>query len=72
MGVSKTNDYIQIKIKIPNPSHEPPASSKALNGDLKEIDVLCTLKIRIEGQNMDNEHIKDNWLYPNKDQDAKT
>ena len=31
MGVSKTSDHIQIKIKMPNPSQEPPASSKAPN-----------------------------------------
>ena len=36
MGVSKTNDHIQIKIKMPNPSQEPPASSKAPNEELKE------------------------------------
>ena len=48
MGVSKTSDHIQIKIKIPNPSQEPPASSKALNEDLKDMDVLCTFKIKIE------------------------
>ena len=29
MGVSKTGDNLQIKIKMPNPSQEPPASSKA-------------------------------------------
>ena len=45
--VSKTSDHMQIKIKIPNTSQEPPVSSKALNGDLKDIDVLCTLKIKI-------------------------
>ena len=35
IGVSKTIDHIQIKIKIPNPSKEPPASSKASNQDLR-------------------------------------
>ena len=50
-SVSKTSDYIQIKIKMPNPSQEPPASSKAPNEDLKDIDVLCTFKIEIESQN---------------------
>ena len=48
MGVSKTSDHIQIKIKMPNPSQEPPASSKAPNDDLKDMDVLCTFKIKIE------------------------
>ena len=42
MGVSKTSDNIQIKIKMPNPSQEAPASSKAPNENLKVMDVLCT------------------------------
>ena len=33
---------------MPNPSHEPPASSKAPNEDLKDIDVLCTFEIKKE------------------------
>ena len=60
-----------MKIKMPNPSQEPPASFKALNEDLKVIDVLCTLKIKIESQNLDHDCIKDNWPYQNEDQDAK-
>ena len=48
---SKTSDHIQIKIKMPNPSQEPPASSKAPNEDLKDMDVLCTFKIKIQSQN---------------------
>ena len=48
MGVSETSDHIQINIKMPNPSQEPPASSKAPNEDLKDMDVLCTFKIKIE------------------------
>ena len=44
---SKVADHIK-KIKMPNPSQEPPASSKAPNEDLKDIDVLCTFKIKIE------------------------
>ena len=52
MGVSKTIDHIQIKINISNPSQEPPASSKASNQDLKDMDVLCTSKIKIESQNL--------------------
>ena len=51
MGVSKTNNHIKIKIKMPNPSQEPPVSSKAPNEDLKDMDVLCTFKIKIENQN---------------------
>ena len=59
LGVSKTSDYIQIKIKMPNPSQEPPASSKAPNEDLKDMDVLSTFKIKLEGQNLDHRCIKD-------------
>ena len=47
MGVSKTSDHIQIKIKMPNPSQESPVSSKAPNQDLNGIDVLCSFKIKI-------------------------
>ena len=35
IGKSKTSDHIQIKIKMLNPSQEPPASSKAQNQGLK-------------------------------------
>ena len=48
MAVLKTNDYIQIMIKMPNPNQEPPASSQATNQDLKDMDVLYTIKIKIE------------------------
>ena len=51
MGLPTTSDYIQIKIKMPNPSREYQASFKAPNQDLKDMDVLCTLKIKIENQN---------------------
>ena len=60
MGVSKISDHIKIKIKMPNPSQEPPASPKALNQDLKDIDLLCTFKIIIESQNSEYGCIKDN------------
>ena len=71
MGVSKTTETINIKIKMPNPSQEPPASSKAPNEDLKDMDVLCTFKIKIESHNSEYGSIKDEWPYPNEDQDAK-
>ena len=71
MRISKTSDYIQIKINMPNPSQEPPASSKAPNEDLKDMDVLCTFKIKIESQNLDHGYIKDQWPYQNQYQDAK-
>ena len=85
IGVAKTSDNIQIKNKMPNPSQEPPVSSKALNEDLKDITInliqikinmtnpsqepsaspnslnedlkdmyaLCTFKIKIKSQNLD-------------------
>ena len=34
------------KIKIPNPSQNPPASSKVLNQDLIDMDVILTFKIQ--------------------------
>ena len=51
MGISSTSDHVQIKIKIPNPSQEPPVSSKPPNKDLKDIDVPCNFKIKIEKKN---------------------
>merc|ERR1712082_395463 len=71
MGLSKTIDHIQIKIKMPYPSQELPASSIAPNDDLKDMDVLCIFKIKIESQNLDHGCIKDQRPYPNQDQDAK-
>ena len=35
IGMSKTSDHIQIKIKMSNPSQDPLASSKVPNGDSK-------------------------------------
>ena len=71
MAVSETRDHIQVKIKMPNPSQEPPTSSKAPNEDLKDMDVLCTFKIKIESQNSEYVCTKDQWPYPNQYQDAK-
>ena len=48
MDALKSNGHIQIKIKMPNSSREPAVSSKAPNEDLKDMDVLCTFKIKIE------------------------
>ena len=70
MCVPKTSDNIQINIRMPNPSQEPPASSKAPNQDLKDMDVLCTFKIKIESQNFEYGCTKDQWPYPNQYQDA--
>ena len=48
-----------MKIKIPNPSQEPPVSSKAQIHDLKEMDVLCSFKIKMESHNLKQGCIKD-------------
>ena len=40
-------------IKMPNPSQEPQASSKAQNQDLEDMDVLGTFKIKLESQTLD-------------------
>ena len=53
IGVPKKTDHIQIKIKMQNPSQEPPLPIKAPNQDLKDMDVLCTFKIKIESQNLE-------------------
>ena len=70
-GSIKDCNHIQIMIKMPNPIQEPPVSSKAPNEDFKDMDVLCTFKIKIQSQNLDHGCIKDQWIYPNEDQDAK-
>ena len=59
MGISKTNDHIHINIKMPNPSQEPPVSSKAPNEDFKDMDVFFTFKINLEQQNSEHWCIKD-------------
>ena len=59
MGKLKTGEHIQIKIKIPNPSQELSASTKAPNEDLKDMDILCTFKIKLDSQNLDHGCIKD-------------
>ena len=52
MVVSKKSDHIKVKITMSNTSQEPPESSKAPNEDLKDMDVLCTFKIKIESKNL--------------------
>ena len=59
MGILKTIDYIKIKIKMPNPKQGPPAAFIAPNEDLKDMDVLCTFKIKIESPNLDHGYIKE-------------
>ena len=64
MSVSETRNHIQIMIKMPNPSQEPPASSKDPNEELKDMDVLCTFKIKMESQNLDHGCISDHiYIY---------
>ena len=59
MGITKASDHNIIKIKMPNPSQQPPASSKSPYEDLKDMDVLCTFKIKIESKNSDHGFVKD-------------
>ena len=59
MGISKTRDHFKIKIKIPNPSQEPPASSKALDEALKDSDIIYTFKIKMKSQNTEHCYKKD-------------
>ena len=72
MDVPKTFHHIHIKIKMPNTSQEPPASSNVMDEDFKDMDVLGTFKIKIEGQNLDHGCIKDQGEYQNQDPDAKS
>ena len=44
--------------------------SEVPNEDLKDMDVLCTFKIKIENQDLDHGCIRDQLPYPNQDQDA--
>ena len=57
--------------KYANPSQEHPASSKDQNLGLKEIDILCNFKIKIESQNLEHGCIKDQLSYLSQDKDAK-
>ena len=59
MGILKTCDHIQIKIKISNPSQGPPVTSKARNQDLKDMNVLCKFNIKKESHNLEHRCIKD-------------
>ena len=59
MGLSKTSDHIQINIRMPNPSQEPPAPIKASNKDLKDMDVLCIFKMMTERKHFEYGYTKD-------------
>ena len=71
-----TSDNIYIKIKMPNPSQEPTASSKAPNEDLKDMDVLCTFKIKWRAKILNmpepetSDHIKIKIKIPNPSQES--
>ena len=56
IDVSKTSEHIQIKINMPNPSQEPPTSSKAPNEDIKDMGVLSTVKFKINMSNPSQKH----------------
>ena len=77
MGVSKTSDPINIKVKMTNPNQEPPAFSKATNQYLTDVDVLCTLKTKIESQNLEtcepktSDHIQINICIQNPNEYVK-
>ena len=71
MIVPKTSNHIKINIKMPNLNLEPAASSKTPNENLKDMDVLWTLKIKKESQNLDYVCIKDQWSCKTKDHDPK-
>ena len=47
MGLLNTSDNIQIKMKMPNPCQEHPASSKVSKEDSMDIDVLYIFNIKI-------------------------
>ena len=51
MVVPKTSDHLKINIRMQISSQEPPVSSIAQNEDLKDMDVLCTFKFKIESKN---------------------
>ena len=79
MGVSKTSDHIQIKVMMPTSCQEPPASSKAPNDDLKDIDVLCIFKIKRDkvwnicvSKTCDNIQIKIKMPHPSQEHPAPT
>ena len=61
-----TSGHILIKIKVPNPSQEPPAFSKVQHKDLKDKDVLCTFKVKTESQNLERGCIKTSDPIQNK------
>ena len=49
-----------------NPGQEPPASPKVPNDDSKDMDILCTFKIKTKSQKSESECIQDKTPYPNQ------
>ena len=70
MGVPKTSDHIQIKIKMPNSSWEPLASSTSPNQDLKDMLFFAPSNSRKRAKIWITV-VKNQWPHPNQDQDAK-
>ena len=66
------SEHIQSMIKMPKPSQEPSVSFKASIEDFKDMGVLCTFKINIGSQNFQHGSNRNQWLYPNQDQDTKS
>ena len=68
MVVSKTSDHIHIKSRCQTPvsnlEHTPELQSRTSM-------TWMSFKIKIESQNLEHGCIKDQWPYPNQDQDAK-
>jgi len=54
-----------------NPNQELPVSSKAPNQDLKDMDVLCTFKIKIVSPNLEHVCTKDQQFYTDQEKDVK-
>ena len=59
MNVPKTSDHIEINIQKSNHDQDPPVHSKALNQDLKDMDIFCTCIINIESRYLDHSCFKD-------------
>ena len=76
---SQTLDHGCIKDQWPYPNLDQDAkprsgASSILQSpkkDLKDMDVLCTFKFKIERQNLEHGCIKDQSQYPNQDQDDR-
>ena len=75
MGISTITDHIKINIKMPNPSQEPPASSKAPNEDSRTLMFLAPSKPRKRakiwqmGISKTSDHIQINIKMTNPSQD---